>query len=185
MSKKDSHKASLSEIFAREYRNFRQYVRRYIDERVYNTTAEDIIQDVALNMFSRPDFESPVENAIGYIYRSLKNKIIDMQRKSATKRAENELHPLEFEDEFAEIVFEADRHVDQELFYRDFYAGIERLKPEQRSIIIETELEGYSFEQLARKYDVPVGTLLARKHRAMKKLRESMEKDKYYETDDV
>jgi RNA polymerase sigma-70 factor (ECF subfamily) len=48
--------------------------------------------------------------------------------------------------------------------------AIEKLKPEQQEVIIATEFEGYTFEELSEKTGVPIGTLLSRKHRAMAKL---------------
>ena len=52
--------------------------------------------------------------------------------------------------------------------------AIEELPPAQRDVLVATELEGRSFKELAEKWQTPIGTLLARKHRAVKALRESL-----------
>src|SRR6056297_3172994 len=135
MKTEDSHKNSLSEIFSREYKNFRRYVLRYLDEQLYRTSAEDIVQDVAVNMFSKPDFESPLENALGYIYRSLKNKIIDIQRKNSGSRDMEEYLPGNPEWEPGIPEPENEQRPDPDKFYANFYAAIDKLKPEQRQII--------------------------------------------------
>lgn len=54
------------------------------------------------------------------------------------------------------------------------FQSIELLKPDQRAIIFETEFEGTSFEELSERWNVPIGTLLSRKHRAIVKLKELM-----------
>jgi DNA-directed RNA polymerase specialized sigma24 family protein len=40
--------------------------------------------------------------------------------------------------------------------------------------VLATELEGRSFKDLAEEWQTPIGTLLARKHRAVQALRESL-----------
>jgi RNA polymerase sigma factor (sigma-70 family) len=48
---------------------------------------------------------------------------------------------------------------------------IESLSAVQKAIFIETEFNGRSFKELSRDWDVPLGTLLARKSRALKRIR--------------
>jgi len=58
-------------FFAREHQKLTNYVRGLISGTA-NLDAEDIVQEVALNIFTRVDFNSPVENVAGYIYRALR-----------------------------------------------------------------------------------------------------------------
>ena len=46
----------------------------------------------------------------------------------------------------------------------------------QKAIVIETEFEGRSFRELADEWNIPIGTLLARKSRALQKIRKELEK---------
>jgi DNA-directed RNA polymerase specialized sigma24 family protein len=46
-----------------------------------------------------------------------------------------------------------------------------KLEPKQRAVWIATEIEGYTFKELAAKWEEPIGTLLSRKSRATKILR--------------
>jgi len=41
-------------------------------------------------------------------------------------------------------------------------------------VFLATELEGSSFRELAERWGVPIGTLLARKHRAVQALRSAL-----------
>jgi RNA polymerase sigma factor (sigma-70 family) len=50
--------------------------------------------------------------------------------------------------------------------------AIHQLEPNQRYVFIETELKGRSYEALARETGEKTGTLLSRKSRAVKKLKE-------------
>ena len=52
------------------------------------------------------------------------------------------------------------------------FAALDLLKRKEREIIILTEFENKSFAECAELYQEPVGTLLSRKSRALKKVRE-------------
>jgi RNA polymerase sigma factor (sigma-70 family) len=52
--------------------------------------------------------------------------------------------------------------------------AIEELPAAQRNVLVATELEGRSFRELAEEWKTPIGTLLARKHRAVQALREQL-----------
>jgi RNA polymerase sigma factor (sigma-70 family) len=52
--------------------------------------------------------------------------------------------------------------------------AIEHLPGEQKAVVIETEFNGQSFRDLSREWGIPIGTLLARKSRALAKIRESL-----------
>jgi RNA polymerase sigma factor (sigma-70 family) len=54
------------------------------------------------------------------------------------------------------------------------FAAIDALSPEKRAIVVATELEGRTYRELAEEWDEPMGTLLARKHRAVRSLRKAL-----------
>ncbi len=164
----------LSRFLAQEYSNLISYVKRNIE----SADAEDVVQDVALNLFTKADLNAPIENLFAYVYRSLKNKIIDLQRKK------KELRLDDFEDEqsgenlllrnFADDPDEFADSAAEELKLEQLYECIDELRPDQQDIILATEIEGYTFEELSREWEIPMGTLLSRKHRAMAKLQTIM-----------
>ena len=55
------------------------------------------------------------------------------------------------------------------------FQAIDALTPEDRAIILATDFEGWTFRDLAEEWDIPLGTLLARKARALKKIRKYLE----------
>ena len=55
---------------------------------------------------------------------------------------------------------------------------MDKLKPDERDIIVETEFNGRSFNDLSIEWNTPVGTLLARKHRALGKLQKELQNEK-------
>lgn len=177
MSAHSDNQKKLSSLFAREYQNLVSFVKRYwVGDS--EADAEDIVQDVVLNLYTRVDFNRPIENLLAYTYRSLKNRVIDRQRKRKDqvlsafedeKTGENRLlHAMADTGSSPEEAEETERNIET------MFELIEELRPDQQEILIRTELEGYTFDELAQEWEVPIGTLLSRKHRAMAKLQTLM-----------
>jgi len=131
-----------------------------------------------LNLYTRVDFTTPIENLLAYTYRSLKNRVIDRQRKKKNRMLSEfdddqngENHLL---NDLAEEPEEWDNTNDPEEEIAIMYELMEELRPDQQEIIIKTELEGYTFEELSRELEIPIGTLLSRKHRGMARLQKLM-----------
>ena len=57
----------------------------------------------------------------------------------------------------------------------DLKAAIERLPDADREILYLRHVGGLSFKQLSEALETPMGTLLARHHRALKKVRSLLE----------
>jgi RNA polymerase sigma-70 factor (ECF subfamily) len=171
--KAERQRKSIDSFFKKEYNKLVNYVRKNIQELYFNVPPEDIIQDVALNMLSKLDVDLQIENLAAYIYRSLKNRIIDEKRKT-----KNNMH-VEYFEQSKKLNTEVNSILDEandesatinEIDSGRLYEAISNLKPEEQEIVISTEFEGKSFSELSEDWDVPIGTLLSRKHRALAKL---------------
>jgi RNA polymerase sigma-70 factor (ECF subfamily) len=177
MNSHSEQQKSVSGFFAREYDNLVAYVRRNWSA-VNEAEAEDIVQDVALNLFTKVDFNTPVENLFAYVYRSLKNKIIDLTRKRREERLDDYEDGVSGENlilrRMIDDIADPEEKDEQERLLRMMLDTLRELRPDQQEIIIATELEGYTFEELSQEMDVPIGTLLSRKHRAIAKLQKLM-----------
>ena len=64
--------------------------------------------------------------------------------------------------------------MDREEARETLFEAIDELPPAQREVLVATELEGRSFKELAEEWETPIGTLLARKHRAIRALKETL-----------
>jgi len=125
-----------------------------------------------VNLIDKLDLDVQIGNLNGYIYRSVKNKIIDYQKKKqrtvsieSFTNNKNENYLLNtIRDEAIE---ERDyTNIEPELLQE----AISQLRPDEQALIIATEFEERTFEELSEEWDVPLGTLLSRKHRALSKL---------------
>lgn len=173
----ESNRNKIGAFFSGEYARMVAFVRNLIDDAA-ERDGEDIVQDVMERLVSAADFTVPVENLAAYIYQSLRNRVIDALRArretvslDETRGAEGETTLLDLlHDARYDIAREAERGEIRE----HLYAALDSLGPESRAVIVLTEFEGRSFREISEEQGVPVGTLLARKSRALKKIRESL-----------
>jgi RNA polymerase sigma factor (sigma-70 family) len=70
----------LTEFFRREGRRLVSFVRGKIEDSA-ELEAEDLVQDVFAALFERADPLAEVENLSAYVWRSLRNRVIDALRK--------------------------------------------------------------------------------------------------------
>jgi len=171
---------ALAEFFLEEHGRLKGYVRRWLAE-VADEEAEDIVQDVAVNIFNRGDITAPIRDLSAYVYRALKNRIIDHIRQ---KRASLSLDaPGPDRDDRAPALADLLRddsvglqsRLEIKEIHASLYRAIDSLKSADRAIILATDFEGRTFQDLAEEWEIPLGTLLARKARALKKIRKYLE----------
>jgi RNA polymerase sigma factor (sigma-70 family) len=165
---------SLKGFFEWNYLRLKNYVKGQLGGSRYEAEAEDILQDVALNLFARLDFDNGVENVAAYIYRSLRNRITDIRRKRKNEFPVSGFINEEGDDLFMMIPDDAPMEAILEGLDEhpptDLETALAYLKPEERELIIENSLNGRTFAELSAAWGISQGTLLARKHRALNKL---------------
>jgi len=155
----------LAEFLRQERDALVGYVRRRIDDAA-DHEAEDIVQDVVVHLFDRADPSIPIQNLAAYIYRALRNRIVDYFR----RRRET----LVLAEAGAASGQNLASKVEKEEMLDDVFAAMEKLSTEEKAVILATEMEGRTFRELAEEWRTPLGTLLARKNRALEKIRKQL-----------
>lgn len=177
---KEKHKEKLADFFRRERWRLIGYVKRWIEDTA-DRDGEDIVQDVAFNLFNQADVTQPIENLAAYVYQALRNRAIDILRKKRGKllsldmeviREEN----LSLSDLILDSRYGADMEMEKKELHRQLLQAIDSLKEQDRAIVIETEFNNRSFRELSEQWKIPTGTLLARKSRALRKIRKTLER---------
>jgi RNA polymerase sigma factor (sigma-70 family) len=166
----------LKLFFKEEYHLLKAYVNSRINDTA-DRDAEDIIQDVALKIFSRSDSLSPINNIAGYVYNSIKNKIIDVIRTKKEKSLlddENEIRLTEF----VELYYGTADNAYSEAMIIELKKAILNLKPLYQDIIIAIDFEGFTYKELSLETGIPEGTLMSRRHRALSLLFKQLEHKK-------
>lgn len=157
--------ARIAEFFQNEYQRLVRYVRSRIDDAA-DRDAEDIVQDVMLNLFDKADIGAPIENLAAYVYQALRNRITDLFR-----RRRDPASLVELVDDNTEDVSDI---LERKRIRETVCRAIDALAEEQRAVVIATEFEGRRFRELSDEWRVPIGTLLARKSRALDNIKETL-----------
>lgn len=173
MNSESENSKKLNDFFGREYRSLKIYVTNRIKDTA-SRSAEDIIQDVALKLFSAADRGAPINNVAGFVYRSIRNRIIDIIR--TTKKTEQIEIDCEFLDLAERLHQSTDKNVLEEIIPALKY-HIKQLKPAYRDIIIAVDFEGYSYKEISKETGIPQGTLMSRRHRAIGILCKTLESE--------
>ncbi|BFP40876.1 RNA polymerase sigma factor [Flavobacteriaceae bacterium GF1] len=173
MSPKNNSQLKISAFFAEEYHALKGYVTSKIDDTA-DRDAEDILQDVALRIFSRPESALPINNIPGFVYSAIKNRIIDTMRTKKEKRyEESDLDHLW--TEFADLFYGTEDFPYPTHVINKLKTAIMELKPPYRDIILAVDFEGYSYKEISAETGIPEGTLMSRRHRAMSLLLKKLE----------
>ncbi len=173
MAAKNDNHDNLTNFFTEEYGSLRSYVQSKIRD-TSERDAEDIVQDVALRVFSRSDDALPINNVGGFVYNAIRNRIIDIMRGKKERKLPGEDIDQQWR-EFAEFFYgDADNSYSPEM-EQALKKSVEDLKPAYRDIVIAIDFEGYNYKQIAKRTGIPPGTLMSRRHRAMSELSKKLE----------
>ncbi len=167
---------NLKTFFNEEYNSLRAYAKSRINDTA-DRNAEDIVQEVALKLFSRADDASPINNIAGFVYNAIRNKIIDLMR--TNKRQLHADHEIENRlNAFSELFYDNQGDSYSEAMKNELKKAIGNLKPHYREIILAIDFEGYTYNQVSLETGIPKGTLMSRRHRALSILLSMLDKKK-------
>jgi len=160
----------LEQVYATESEKMRVFIRRHINRRIDIYDEMDILQETFYTLIDGIDLARPVarpiDNIVAYVYRALRNKIIDYSRKSVLP-FDGELSP----DDVAGQQLSPSDELETQQLMRSIKLALDQLPAQQKWVFAQTEFEGHSFKQLAASTGLSINTLLSQKQYALKKLK--------------
>ncbi|MFA7228765.1 MAG: sigma-70 family RNA polymerase sigma factor [Melioribacteraceae bacterium] len=136
--------------------------------------SDDLVQDTLLKAFRFFDKFELGTNAKAWLFQIMKNSFINKYRKSS-----REPNKVDYEDvqNFYEAIKSEDvkaQHYEDDAFsgvLNDEIANALSILPDDfRTIVFLSDIEGYTYEEIADFMDCPLGTVRSRLHRARKML---------------
>lgn len=163
----------LHSFIKSERRKLVFYVRSLLQETAA-MDAEDIVHDVLVRILEKADLLVPADNLGAYIYRSLKNRVIDYIR---TRKSNLSL--VDDVDEENGRLVDVLRDIKPDALElmlsregeAELFRALDGLGDMEKEVIVAHEFEGIPFKELAARWNIPQNTLLSHKSRAMKKLK--------------
>ncbi len=156
-----------------ERQRFIRYVRSLLRETA-DMDAEDVVHDVLVKILEKADSTPPLENLGAYVYRSLKNRVIDYMRTRKSNLSldgDRDAESAKLIDLLYDLKPNAMEVLQTEEGKKELFEALEALSQMERDVIIAHEFEGIPFKELSQVWEVPQNTLLSHKSRAIKKLK--------------
>lgn len=154
-------KKKVEKVF-NEYRNVLYFfVNSFLKDK---DKSQDIVQEVFIRLYKE---KNEIYNLKGWLFRVAKNLVIDDLRRNKRFIYLNEETEIEDENENLR------RNYLKSILKRE----IESLPKIYKDFFILRDVEGYSYEEIARKFKVPLGTVKTRVFRARIYLREKLKNE--------
>ncbi len=169
---------SIAQAMERDGGRLRNYIRKHVVDR---ETAEDILQEVFVELVEAYRLLKPIEQVSGWLFRVAKNRIVDrfrgrkLESLSQARYGEDDEVAVSLEDLLPSPDSGPEALYARSLLLDEIDEALEEMPPEQRSVFIAHEWEGHSFKELAAETGVSVNTLLSRKHYAVQHLRRRLQ----------
>jgi RNA polymerase sigma factor (sigma-70 family) len=142
--------------------------------------AEDILHEVFVQAVRSPNVLASVDNLVAWLFTIARNRVVDWYRRRG-RRQETSLDAEAGEgtsslgDLIADTSIDLERDMVRRMTVDALAAAVAVLPEGQREAFVGNVMEGRTFREMAEETGTPLGTLLARKRRAVAKLRETLE----------
>lgn len=141
--------------------------------------ADDLVQETYYKAFKHLDYFEDGTNSKAWLFKILKNNFINEYR-----RKSRSLKRVDFEEVLREFDDEDEIDLPDEVALDPDVAGLilgdeitEALKSiplDYRSLIVLSDLEDFTYEEIAKILDIPLGTVRSRLHRARAMLKKKL-----------
>lgn len=140
--------------------------------------AKDLLQDTYIKAYRFwGHFESGT-NVKAWLYRIMKNSYINYYRKETREPKKVEYKEYHLPYNSIQETPDTHKHVADksydEIFSDEIARPLELLNDSFRDIIILSDIEGLSYEEIAHTLDCPIGTVRSRLHRGRKLLKKKL-----------
>jgi len=140
--------------------------------------AKDLVQDTYLKAYRFINSFQEGTNAKAWLYRILKNSFINDYRKKSKQPAKVDYQEVEqfynSEDTPSEATVDLRLETTKHMIGDEITNALNSLAIDFRTVIILCDLEGFTYEEMAKILDIPIGTVRSRLHRARNLLREKL-----------
>jgi RNA polymerase sigma-70 factor (ECF subfamily) len=140
--------------------------------------AKDLVQDTYLKAFRFISSFQQGTNAKAWLFRILKNSFINDYRRKSKQPAKVDYQEVEqvYNSEDADYTMTVDLRSEtvRNKIGDEVSNALNSLPVDFRIVIILCDLEGFTYEEMAKILDIPIGTVRSRLHRARNLLKEKL-----------
>lgn len=140
--------------------------------------AKDLVQDTYLKAYRFVNSFQRGTNAKAWLYRILKNSFINDFRRKSREPSKVDYQEVEsfYNSDSVDQKSTVDLRIDtvKDMIGDEVSIALNSLAVDFRTVIILCDLEGFTYEEMAKILDIPIGTVRSRLHRARNLLKEKL-----------
>lgn len=140
--------------------------------------AKDLVQETFLKSYRALDSYEPGTNAKAWLFKILKNAYINQYRKKARRPTqvdyEDYIGYQDLEEGSAVEFFDLREEIFDNLIGDEVTTAVNSLPVNFRAVILLCDVEGFTYEEISKIIDIPIGTVRSRLHRARNMLKEKL-----------
>lgn len=140
--------------------------------------AKDLVQDTYMKAFRFINSFEQGTNAKAWLFRILKNSFINEYRKKSKQPAKVDYQEVEtfYNSDDVDYQSTSDLRAEsvKDMLGDEISNALNALAVDFRTVIILADLEGFTYEEMAKILDIPIGTVRSRLHRARNLLKEQL-----------
>ncbi|KYG75231.1 RNA polymerase subunit sigma [Roseivirga spongicola] len=140
--------------------------------------AKDLVQDTYLKAFRFINSFERGTNAKAWLFRILKNSFINEYRKKSKQPNKVDYNEVEqyYNSDDVDESFTTDLRVEtvQHMIGDEISGALNGIPVDFRTVIILSDLEGFTYEEMSKILDIPIGTVRSRLHRARNMMKEKL-----------
>jgi len=142
--------------------------------------AKDLVQETFLKAYRFINSFQQGTNAKAWLFRILKNSFINEFRKKSKEPSKVDYQEVEtfYNSDEVDEPITTDLRVDslQHMIGDEVTTALNSIAVDFRTVIILCDLEDFTYEEMAKILDIPIGTVRSRLHRARNLLKERLNK---------
>lgn len=142
--------------------------------------ANDLVQDAFLKAYRFFDYYEQGTNAKAWLFRIVRNSFINDYRKKSKRPASVDYNDVEefynSDEEGTSLTVDLRQETVKQKMGDEVVNAINSLPSEFRMAIILCDIEDFTYEEMSKILDIPLGTVRSRLHRARNVLKDKLNK---------
>lgn len=185
-------KKRRDELFDREFLPLMDSLYNFAYHLTYNEEdSNDLVQETYMKAYRFIDSYEQGTNAKAWLFKILKNAFINEYRKKAKQPIKVDYEDVvayqDLEDARPGGTVDLRQEIFQGMIGDEVTRAINSLPVDFRTVILLCDIEGFTYEEIAKIIDIPIGTVRSRLHRAremMKVMLSRYAKSQGYKTEE-
>ena len=138
---------------------------------------EDLVQETYLKAYKHIDKYQRGTNAKAWLFRILKNAFINEYRKKVNRPSKvdfDDIVKYQEGDQEQNLYQDFREEIYQNLIGDEVTNAVNALPTDFRTVLLLCDVEGFTYDEIAKIVDIPIGTVRSRLHRARNMLKKRL-----------